>query len=236
MDTRQYWNELADIYQVICATTDWLLGYPKVVDLLGDLNGKVLLDFGCTNGKFTRFLASKYPLARVIGVDVSETAIKNAIQKTEQSLGIEYHHIVNESEITKFPFDVACATFVFCTIPNIETIRRVTQLIYDQLPDGGAFVVLEPHPESHGKKFTSFQADLVGNQKSGDQIHVRLFTNSIDVEFEDYYWTRDDYEQIFTDCGFKITAALEPIAAEYPDDDLGEEKDYPPFIIYKCVK
>lgn len=236
MDTKQYWDELADLYQVTDATTDWLLGYPQVLRLLGDLNGKSVLDYGCGNGRFTRFMAETYPLARIIGVDTSPQAIENARANTAESLGIEYHHIGSHDDLPQFDFERACANFVFCTIPNIETLEQICQTIYDQLPPGGIFILMEPHPDSHGHRFTSFASDPLRGQKSGDQVHVRLFTNSIDLEFEDYYWTQQDYETVLLKAGFAITATMEPIATDFVHPRLGEETRTPPFIIFKAVK
>ncbi|MFH1426811.1 MAG: class I SAM-dependent methyltransferase [Candidatus Kerfeldbacteria bacterium] len=237
MDTKQYWDELADMYQAVNATTDWLLGYPSVLKLFGDLNRRTILDYGCGNGRFTRYTARQYPLSRIIGVDTSQAAIDNALRRTETSLGIEYHHIITHEEVDAFEFDRVCANFVYCTIPNKETLQDLTQRIYNKLPDGGVFVLMDPHPETHGKKFTSFQSDEIHDEKSGDRVHVRLFTNSIDLEFDDYYWTRKDYEDVIKGAGFMITGVLEPIAVEYQDDKrLGEERHHPPFIIFKAVK
>lgn len=236
MDTKQYWNEMADMYQVVNSITDWLLGYPNVLKLLGDLNGKTVLDYGCGNGRFTRYIAKNYPLANVIGVDTSAKAITNAAEKTEVSLGIQYHDISSHMDIGQYEFDRACANFVFCTIPNIETLQSLTRLIYDKLPEGGIFVVMDPHPGTHGHRFTSFQSDETDGKLSGDKVHVRLFTNSIDLEFDDYFWTREDYEKTLTQAGFSITATLAPVAVEYHDKRLGEERKYPPFIIFKAVK
>lgn len=47
-----------------------------------------LLDFGCGNGRQTRFLARHFP--RVIGTDVSASAIAKARQETDPASGIEY--------------------------------------------------------------------------------------------------------------------------------------------------
>jgi SAM-dependent methyltransferase len=181
-------------------------------------------------------MAESYPLSHIIGVDTSPQAIENARANTAESLGIEYHHIGSHDELVKYSFERACANFVFCTIPNLETLEQICQAIYDRLPRGGVFVLMEPHPDSHGHSFTSFSSDPLRKQKSGDQVHVRLFTNSIDLEFEDYYWTQQNYEAVLTKAGFAITATLEPIATDFTHPRLGDETSVPPFIIFKAVK
>ncbi len=47
-----------------------------------------LLDFGCGNGRQTRFIAQHFD--RVIGTDVSPTAVKKATEETPKELKIEY--------------------------------------------------------------------------------------------------------------------------------------------------
>jgi SAM-dependent methyltransferase len=50
-----------------------------------------LLDFGCGNGRQTRFLARHFP--RVIGTDVSASAVAKARQETPPDSGIEYRQL-----------------------------------------------------------------------------------------------------------------------------------------------
>jgi len=236
MDSKQHWDELADVYMVKNSITDWLLGYPAVLKLLGDLNSKTLLDLGCGSGRFSRFIAKSYPLARVIGVDTSTKAIDNAHKKTEESLGIEYHLINSHEDIDNYSFDVACANFLFCTTPNVDTLIAMTKKVHSLLPSGGIFVIMDAHPEMHGKKFTSFQSDDSTGLKSGDPLHVRLFTNSIDIEFDDFFWAKKDYEKILTAGGFNVFETMEPIAFQYNDERLGDERQFPPYLIFKAVK
>lgn len=236
MDTKQYWEQLADLYQVRDATTDWLLGYPYALKSLGDLNGKTILDYGCGNGEFSRHLARLFPLCRVIGVDTSESAIKNARQNTSDTFRVEYYSIKTYQDLDQFSFDVAVSNFVFCCMPNIDTSKGTVQKIYSILPEDGIFVLQDPHPSSHGHKYISFQSDSAENRKSGDKIHVRLFTNSLDIEFDDYYWTAEDYQEIFADSGFKVEEVHSPIAHDIDQEQLYSENQYPPFIIYKVRK
>jgi 2-polyprenyl-3-methyl-5-hydroxy-6-metoxy-1,4-benzoquinol methylase len=58
------------------AITLWRLEYPVVTDLLGDVTGKSVLDYGCVTGTFSRFLQSKGAHAK--GVGVSENMIEVA--------------------------------------------------------------------------------------------------------------------------------------------------------------
>lgn len=238
MDIKREWDQLSEWYQNKDSRTDWLVGYPVVLEMLGNIQGKTVLDYGCGNGSFSRFLVQNYPLSHVIGVDTSENAVNNAIQKTDSSASIEYHVINNYTETKKFHFDHACFNFVFCTIPNFDTIINICRTMYEQLPTGGRCVILDPHPESHGKKFTSFESEMPRIKKRSEPIHVKLFTDSIDLELDDYYLAEDDYREALTKAGFTSIEVRQPIAGDVASDTvkLGAERTDPPFIIIQATK
>ena len=63
---------------------------PAMFEILGDIQGKKVLDLGCGEGYNTRIMAKKG--AKVVGVDFSEKMIDFAVQhEEEEKLGIEYH-------------------------------------------------------------------------------------------------------------------------------------------------
>lgn len=49
-----------------------------VLDHLGDLNGKRVLDCGCGKGRFARILHERYPQATVCALDLSEAMLRHA--------------------------------------------------------------------------------------------------------------------------------------------------------------
>lgn len=237
MEKKKEWDQLAEWYQSKDSRTDWLLGYPMVLEALGDIQEKRVLDYGCGNGSFSRFLVQNFPLSQVIGIDTSDTAIAHAKSKTDHGLAIEYHLINDYQDISAYAFDAACFNFVFCTIPNFETIINICKRTYQQLPHGGRMVVLDPHPTSHGKRFTSFESETPREYRSGESIHVKLYTDSIDLEIDDYYWTEEDYRKALTTAGFTDIAIQAPILRESAAHaTLGAEKTDPPFIIIQAIK
>lgn len=237
MEKKKEWDQIAEWYQSKDSRTDWLLGYPVVLSSLGDIQGKRILDYGCGNGSFSRFLVQNFPLSRIIGVDTSDTAIMHAKIKTDPGLSIEYHLINDYQDISAYAFDAACFNFVFCTIPNFETIVNICKRTYEQLPVGGRMVILDPHPTSHGKRFASFESERPREYRSGETIHVKLYTDSIDLEIDDYYWTEQDYRTALNAAGFTQLEFQEPVLGEdTPHTTLGAEKTDPPFIIIQATK
>ncbi|MCW1930283.1 MAG: class I SAM-dependent methyltransferase [Candidatus Kerfeldbacteria bacterium] len=238
MDIKREWDQLSEWYQSKDSRTDWLVGYPIVLEMLGNIQGKTILDYGCGNGSFSRFLVQNYPLSTVVGVDTSANAVSNAIQKTDSSLPITYHTTHSYQDLKNFSFDHVCFNFVFCTIPNFETITNICSLVYAQLPKGGRCVILDPHPDSHGKKFTSFESESPREKKRGERVHVKLFTSSIDLELDDYYLSEDDYRSALTQAGFSEIEIRAPIVGDVAAENvvLGAERTDPPFIIIQATK
>ncbi|MCX6713751.1 MAG: methyltransferase domain-containing protein [Candidatus Vogelbacteria bacterium] len=62
------------------STTDQVLGYDKVLALMGDLKGKKILDYGCGSGEFSEQLAERG--GEVMGADLSPDMIEIAIKKS----------------------------------------------------------------------------------------------------------------------------------------------------------
>ena len=71
------------------ATSDWLIGYPRVMELLEPVKGRRILDYGCGTGKVSKKFRDKG--ARVIGVDVSLPMLD--IAKKDDASDIDYRHI-----------------------------------------------------------------------------------------------------------------------------------------------
>ncbi|MEI6553650.1 MAG: class I SAM-dependent methyltransferase, partial [bacterium] len=66
------------------------LHYPAVIDLLGGIDGKKILDIGCGDGVFDRKLAKEFG-AKVVGYDKAPDLIKIAENlEKENPLGVEY--------------------------------------------------------------------------------------------------------------------------------------------------
>ncbi|HVZ34173.1 MAG TPA: MFS transporter, partial [Polyangiaceae bacterium] len=98
-----------------------------------------VLELGAGTGKNLRH----YPAGReVVAMDISERMLARAKRKAER-LGISVHHDLGDVQRLKYPdasFDVALATFLFCSVPDpisgLSEIRRV-------LRPGGQLLLLE---------------------------------------------------------------------------------------------
>jgi ubiquinone/menaquinone biosynthesis C-methylase UbiE len=66
----------ADAFPETIAETDGRV--QAVLDGVGDVAGRGVLDAGCGKGRFSRVLAARYPSAKLWGVDVSDAMLRHA--------------------------------------------------------------------------------------------------------------------------------------------------------------
>lgn len=234
MTNAKVWNELAEEYDnKYQAIMDWRLGYSVVENLLGEIGGKRILDYGCGSGKFSRRMRDLGGV--VTAVDVSTNAIDRAKQRDKTS--IHYQVIVNDdiSFLKKESISNAVATFVFCTMQQENQIRNVIKQIYDKLTPEGCLIILEPHPEALGYEYVSMKRERPKEVKSGVPIIVQL--TGMDTQFQDYWRSKEDYLKILSDIGFKIDTIEEPIVNGCLDETFWkDERIQPPLLIIRAKK
>ena len=225
------WNELAMEYSGIHSLMDWRLGYSVVEEMLGEIKGKRMLDYGCGSGQFTRRIRDLGAI--VNAVDCSQSAIDIAKQKNAG--GIDYQVVVDDNLPSIEMIDKAVATFVFCTMQEDTRIRHIASQIYSKLRPDGDLIILEPHPESLGYEYVSMERERPEVVKSGTPIRVKLA--GMDTPFNDYWRSKDDYVRILNDTGFEIEAIEEPLVENCLDEVFWrDERIQPPLLIVHAKK
>ncbi len=234
MTNEKVWNALAEEYDnQYHAVMDWRLGYLVVGNMLGEIGGKRILDYGCGSGKFSRRMRDLGAL--VTAVDVSLNAVERAKQIDRDN--IDYRVIENDdlSFLRKGSIDEAIATFVFCTMQQDSQIKNIIQQIYEKLNPKGYLTILEPHPESLGYEFVSMKRERPREAKSGTPIKVQL--TGMNTPFYDYWRSINDYVRILDDTGFKVETIKEPVVENCPNETFWkDERIQPPLLIVRAKK
>ena len=108
-DPAQY-DPIAHEYEAHAAVAPYnaLYDRPAVLDLLGDVAGRRVLDAGCGNGRFTRACAALGP-RRVIGIDPSHSVFA----ARANTAGLP-NATVLQGDIYRLPFPPAHFDHVFC--------------------------------------------------------------------------------------------------------------------------
>jgi len=188
---------------------------PLILDLLGEVKGKRILDAGCGDGYLSRKLARLG--ARVTGVEISERMLAYAREEQEnESLEISYH-LASCSSLQFLPdsaFDMVLTNNVIQDLADYqEAFREFCRL----LRPGGTYLHIANHP--------CFMTPVWGwvRDEEGRRLHRK-----VDHYFQrgpflcpwgaksgmepTVYWHRTlgDIMNELISCGFQIARVIEP--------------------------
>lgn len=217
---------------------------PCLLDLLGDLEGKTVLDLGCGEGHLDRHLADVAKGIRIIGVDASENMIRIAREKSQDyadRLGFQQADASDLAGIPPAFFDVAICHMALMDIKDYtQAIKEISRTLKPQ----GVFVFSILHPCFHTPG-----SDWVKDQ-DGNTIGWRVgsyyanlawkWTVKSRMSRETYYFHRtlEDYVGALREAGFVIADIREPA----PSEELLEkyqrqarEMIRGDFLLAKCV-
>ena len=135
---------------------------PALVKLVGDVDGKELLDLGCGEGYFSREMAQRG--ATVTGIDLSPNQLQHAAaHESEKPLGITFREM-NASDLAEEfgeeAFDVVTACMSLMDMPEPD---RAISAAADVLKPGGRLVFSITHP-CFQTPYREWHRDEVGNK------------------------------------------------------------------------
>jgi len=222
---------------------------PTLLNLLGDVKGKAVLDVACGEGHFSRKLAEQAKGdIQITGIDASKKLIDIAQKKNEPFSHSIRFQVGDASRLDGLPsnsFDIAICNMALMFIKRYEeTIQEVARVLKPQ----GLFVFSLLHPcfltpgsgwileDSPDKK----KGKRIGWKT--DNYYLRLVYHGVMVECntkETYYFCRtlEDYFHALRKGGFVVEDLREPVPPkelmERHPDFKGEEKRSL-FLILKC--
>lgn len=220
---------------------------PELLNLIGNVRGKRIIDAGCGEGYLSRGLSREG--ASVIGIDASKTMIREALlQEKSENLGTKFIlcDLTNPIPIEGNSVDLIIANMVFFSVKDIETM--VNNLTRYLIP-GGQFVFSILHPCFHLSE-SQWQNIHLLNRKNSDltiklsesyheeKILERPYIDSAH-KIKVYLRPIDYYLRLFFKNGFTVTDFREPIQRL---DEVREGDRYyhayflPRFLIVKCNK
>lgn len=147
-DTPAVWDRIAGFWDDhLKEGNDFqrLLLMPATDRLLGDVNGRRVLDACCGNGNYARRLAARG--ARVTAFDGSGVFIDRARARTPAALAIDYHvaDATDETAVRALgdPFDAIVCSMALMDLADIGPLLRAARAM---LSPGGVFVWSVCHP------------------------------------------------------------------------------------------
>lgn len=176
--------------------------------VLGDVQGRAVLDVACGYGYFTRMLR-RLGAERVVGVDLSAAMIAQAETIEErQPLGIAYqvHDMTRPEPLGAF--DLVTAVYLFNYAESEAQLGRMAQAVRNNLRPGGRMVAVTGSPDlaaphlAHLDKYGS-RIECQGELCDGAVMTTTIFTPDRAVKIVNHHWTRPAYQRAFVAAGFR---------------------------------
>lgn len=211
---------------------------PAVLEILGNVKNKNVLDLACGQGYFSKILADKG--ARVTGIDISEDLISIAKEKFENPT-IQF--LVRDGSdlegIKDNQFEAVVCNMSFHDIENVgETIDEIARVIQIS----GKLIFSIPHPWTHLGKSIKENRDYylrLEKYKSELEIPNKLYGKEGIVSF---HRPLEFYVNKLTQHKFEITNFVE-ICMEHSKGERILDKDYlefkrefPSFLVVGATK
>ncbi len=193
---------------------------PCLMELLGDITGKTVLDLACGEGHFARHLVEvTRGSVQVVGVDASETMIRIATERSQafqDCLTFRQGDAGDLKAIGPHTFDVAVCNMALMDIKNY---RQAISEIARVLKPRGAFLfsILHPCFFTPGSGWLlDDDGSIVGWQV--DNYHTNLawkwtVKRVMTEQTYSFHRTLEDYVSALRENGFAITDMREPVAS-----------------------
>jgi 2-polyprenyl-3-methyl-5-hydroxy-6-metoxy-1,4-benzoquinol methylase len=172
---------------------------PGLARALGDIRGRRVLDAGCGEGLYSRWLAKRG--ARVTGVDFSKALIDIARAEEERRpLGIRYRvgDLMARGGMGREKFDVVVACQVVMALPDH---RRAIRELARVLRPGGQLLLVLNHP--------CFLVPLDDNYFAGRTVWWKFFEGQV-TSTALYHRTLESYVSALGAAGLAVTNLFEP--------------------------
>ena len=168
---------------------DWSAPLDAVVQALP--RDGTLLDVGCGHGLVSNEVALRSPLARVLGIDLSETKVASARKSVGARTNVEFRQAALE-EVPESGFDAVSLIDVLYLVPE-GSWTSFLSACREKLRPGGIFVLKEVGTEPWWKferlKLQEFMSTRILRITKGDTMHFEsgeeLTRRLLSLGFED---------------------------------------------------
>ena len=215
--------------------------------LIGNVEGKTVLDLGCGEGRFSRKI-KQMGAYRVVGVDISKEMVELArIAEKKNALDIEYivEDAIKLGQIGLF--DLVIAAFLFPFAPSKEALLAMCKTSHDNLKSGGKLLALIngtplylPKNSNATQKY-GYLIESPSPLQEGDILKYTLFTEGNSLITTHYHWSKETYDFALRESGFSDVRWQLPVISEEDLEKYGVEfwQDYlqnPNFVGIECLK
>jgi ubiquinone/menaquinone biosynthesis C-methylase UbiE len=219
-----------------------LIEVPYILELMGDVQGKRVLDAGCGGGFYSLLLSERG--AKVLGIDGSKEMIEIAKRKaSSRMLDAEFLiGDISDLRIKDSTFDLVLSTLV---LMDVEELDQAISEVVRVTRDGGDIVILVQHPiltsgdwerESGQKLFRKL--DHYFSERELEAVWQNERKERVSLKY--YHRPLQAYMQPFLHRGCVLTRLMEPqpheVYKRFNPRAYEDTKRIPHFIILRFRK
>lgn len=209
-ETYTEWDDRAEQYQAyfddpsekVSSTTV----FPRILQIIGNIEGKTVLDFGCSMGRFSRIMHDMGAI--VSGYDLSPKAVDIA-NSMDSKRNIEY--LSRQEDLKDNYYEIVICTMVLLCNQKTQAFQLVNN-IYTYTKPGGIVCFVNTNVATLGRSFPNFYSQVPQEQKGGSPYQTTIPTPKGDLVVTDYFYTPEHLKQMFKDNKFQLQG--EEIIAE----------------------
>lgn len=217
--------------------------FKKMINHMGDIQEKNIMEFGCGHGHYAIYLAN-CGAKHVHWVDIDRAAIENA--KNQSSGNSTFEHIDTDRDtplnIWTSLYDHAYSMYVYETIKDKSTNASIFNTIYDKLKTWWTFqCVIGNVKEFYGKQCAEFSFPVdpqypVLSEWDPYTARLSIWNGTLDVQ--DFYHSIESITSLLAQAGFvsnRISVSYEKMQGNEYEGMIDETAEAPACII-RAVK
>ncbi|SEF75779.1 Methyltransferase domain-containing protein [Nonomuraea solani] len=226
------YDEIADFYEAGWTDAIEDPASLRLLDLLGPVEGRRVLEIACGHGRISRALARRG--AEVLGADISAVLIGKArAAERDEPLGIRYEHadVTRPGPLDPGPFDAVVCSF---GLSDIDDLDGAVATAAGALRPGGVFACSILHPCFPGGRGVS--------GSWGERYHAEGWwradgeLSALRRQVGANHRTLSTYLNTFRRHGLWLDELAEPEPAAGWAERRPDAARFPVFLVMRCVK
>jgi len=221
------------------AEEHWFTIFNPILNYLGNLKGKKVLDVGCGTGEFTYELSKR--AGQVVGIDLSKKWIESCrVQFKKDNLRFIQQNANDLKNFKSEYFDVVIMNMVVPNIYIASGMRKVFKEISRVTKKSGDFVFSDLHPvcvmtKKAGRREQKYSKDFSYLKEGAKFSAFVTLPDGKKIEFDDAHWSLGFYADVLNESGLRINKIIE---SEYPENAPKKfyRHPFPEYITFCCKK
>ena len=215
--------------------------FPKILELVGRIEGKKILDLGGGSGDLSRLLANKGAIVDCVDVSKEWVEICKKDNLDVKNLNCYQSNASDLKLIKDSTFDIVIMNMVLLNIDSKQKLEKTFKEVSRILKKEGSFIFTDLHPLCLmiPKSLTEQQSYLndFSYFKDGSRFKskVILSDSSTSIEFIDMHWTLETYTKLINDNGMYIFRIVEAQPIKNSPKIFNDYK-MPEHILFYCKK